>query len=258
MSKQRYVDTKFWDDNYIVECNPIEKLLYLYLLTNSLTNILGIYEISIRRIVFDTKIDKDMVIKILERFNTDNKIKYSNGYIAIKKFVKYQADNPKINKGIELLLKEVPVDLIKWIDIDFNRLDIKEDSLYIGLDKTSEDLNYSNPNPNPNIKEGQALLNKPKSKTDLLEFNFTDKCWYELTDWRIKKFQGKFPMLSINYLLEDEFKTKLLSSPKEYKEIIETLYKGNIEDLVWAWLGQAKKFYLKDHPDYKEERKKLK
>ena len=150
ISKKRYVDTKFWVDNYIVERDPIEKLLYLYLLTNTLTNILGIYEISVRQIAFDTGIDKDMVIKILERFKKDNKIRYIDGYIAIKKFVKYQADNPKINKGIELLLKEVPIDLIEWIDIDFNRLDIKKDSLSIGLDKTSSDSNYSNSNSNSN------------------------------------------------------------------------------------------------------------
>jgi len=151
LSKQRYVDTKFWDDNYIVERDPIEKLLYLYILTNTLTNILGIYEISIRRIAFDTGIDKDMVIKILERFEKDNKIKYSNGFIVIKNFVKHQANNPKINKGIELLLKETPVGLIEWIDIDFDRLDITRDSLYIGLDKTSKDSNYSNPNLNTNL-----------------------------------------------------------------------------------------------------------
>jgi len=150
MSKNRYINTKFWIDNYVVERDPIEKLLYLYLLTNTLTNILGIYEISVRQIAFDTGIDKDMVIKILERFNKDNKIRYIDGYIAIKNFVKHQANNPKINKGIELLLKEVPIDLIEWIDIDFNKLSITKDSLYIRLDKTSKDSNYSNTNSNTN------------------------------------------------------------------------------------------------------------
>jgi len=29
MSKKRYVDTKFWDDNYIIEKDPNEKLLFL-------------------------------------------------------------------------------------------------------------------------------------------------------------------------------------------------------------------------------------
>lgn len=122
MSKKRYIDTKFWDDNYIMGRDPIEKLLFLYLLTNTLTNIVGIYEISLRRIAFDTGIDSEMVKKILERFEADNKIKYDNGWIAIKNFIKHQLDNPKINVGMEALLKEVPAHLIEWVNIDYDRL----------------------------------------------------------------------------------------------------------------------------------------
>jgi len=97
-------------------------------------------------------------------------------------------------------------------------------------------------------KPATPLLNKPTKEP--LEFSFTDKCWYGLDDWRIKMYQGKYPMLSINYYLEDLFKSKFLEKPKEYKELIAIKYKGNVEELVWAWLGQAKKFYLRDHPDY--------
>ena len=148
----------------MINKDPIEKLLFLYLLTNQETNILGIYEISIELIAFDTGIDKDMIIKILTRFKEENKIKYENGFIAIKNFTKHQADNPKINQGIISLLRQTPKELIKWVDIDFNRLGIKEDSLYIGLDRTSKDLNYSNLNlnlnPNPNLN--------PNSEKDTL------------------------------------------------------------------------------------------
>ena len=56
------VNTKFWDDTYIVTLDPIEKLLYLYFLTNPLTNICGIYEIQLRRVAFDTGIDKEVVV----------------------------------------------------------------------------------------------------------------------------------------------------------------------------------------------------
>jgi len=68
MSKLRSVNTKFWDDTFIVDLDPKEKLLFLYLITNSLTNLLGIYEISIRKISFDTGLTPEMVQKGLERF----------------------------------------------------------------------------------------------------------------------------------------------------------------------------------------------
>ncbi len=121
MSKKRYVDTKFWDDNYIIKISSIEKLLFLYLLTNTLTNIIGIYEISINRIVFDTGIDKDMVTKVLESFEADDKAKYENGWVALKNFTKHQLNNPKINAGIKALSLEVPGNLIEWANIDPKR-----------------------------------------------------------------------------------------------------------------------------------------
>ena len=42
MAKFRYVNTRFWDDSYVAELSPLEKLAFLYLLTNSLTTIAGV------------------------------------------------------------------------------------------------------------------------------------------------------------------------------------------------------------------------
>ena len=114
MAKNRYINTKFWDDNYISELDPIEKLLFLYLLTNPITNIAGIYEIPLRRIAFDTGIDSDMVKKILERFERDKKIFYKDGWIIIKNFIHHQAINPKVKKGIASLIQnDIPNDILQ-------------------------------------------------------------------------------------------------------------------------------------------------
>ena len=104
------------------------------------------------------------------------------------------------------------------------------------------------------IKEsGDSSSGKSKTKdNDPLEFSFEDKCWWGLYDWRIKMYQGAFPILTINYLFNDKWKTKFLEDPKKYKKIIKEKYEGKIEKLVWAWLMQAKKYYIKDHPGYKE------
>ena len=39
MSVQRYVDTGFWEDAWVETITPLERYLYLYLITNPLTNI---------------------------------------------------------------------------------------------------------------------------------------------------------------------------------------------------------------------------
>ena len=104
------------------------------------------------------------------------------------------------------------------------------------------------------IKEsGDSFSDKSKNKEkDPLEFSFEDKSWWGLYDWRIKMYQGAFPMLTINYLFNDKWKTKFLADPAKYKKMIKEKYEGDISKLVWAWLMQAKKFYIKDHPKYQE------
>ena len=93
---------------------------------------------------------------------------------------------------------------------------------------------------------------KSKKENDPLEFSFEDKCWWGLYDWRIKMYQGAFPMLTVNYLFNDKWKTKFLDDPSKYKKMIKEKYKGDISKLVWAWLMQEKKFYIKDHLEYEE------
>jgi hypothetical protein len=108
MAKQRYINTRFWDDSYVIDLDPIEKLLFIYFLTNPLTSIVGAYEISARRIAFDTGIDRDMVPKILKRFEESGKIFYVDGWIVIKNFIKHQSINPKIVSGIRNELMNLP------------------------------------------------------------------------------------------------------------------------------------------------------
>jgi hypothetical protein len=142
MAKLRSVNTHFWDDTYVVDLDPIEKLLFLYFLTNPLTNISGAYEISLRRIAFDTGIDSDMIVKILARFESADKMIYRDGWIFITNFIKNQSLNPKITKGIEIAAKCCP----DWIK---DRLSIGFDSLSIDYDNLNLNSN-SNTNSNSN------------------------------------------------------------------------------------------------------------
>lgn len=131
MAKQRYINTRFWDDNYIASLDPIEKLLFIYFLTNPLTEISGAYEIPLKRVALDTGIDRDMVQKILNRFADEDKIIYREGWILVTNFIKHQSVNPKIATGIESAVKRCP----EWIQ---DRLSIAYDSL------SHLNLSYSN------------------------------------------------------------------------------------------------------------------
>lgn len=116
MTKERIINTRFWDDSYIGNLDPIEKLIFIYLLTNPNTNIAGIYEIQVRKIEFDTGVNKDMVIKIFERFEKDEKIYYKNNFVIIKNFIKFQHDTPKIRRGIEIIFNALPDEIKAFYD----------------------------------------------------------------------------------------------------------------------------------------------
>lgn len=128
MAKKRYINTKFWSDNYISDLDPIEKLLFMYFLTNPFTDICGIYEISMKQVALDTGIDKqEMIPKIVNRFSRDGKIFYIDGWVYVKNFAKHQAINDKIKIGIKRSIKDVPVKImskISQLDIDYDSLSI--------------------------------------------------------------------------------------------------------------------------------------
>ena len=99
VAKQRIVNTKFWDDSYIARLNPTEKLLFLYLITNPLTNIAGVYELPLRRVAFDTGITLEEVETILKRFEQDGKLVVADGWIGIANSSNTRRSTQRSNRG---------------------------------------------------------------------------------------------------------------------------------------------------------------
>lgn len=154
--KQRYINTKFWNDNYVSELDPIEKLLFIYLLTNGHTNISGIYEVPIKVIAIETGIEVSMLNKILPRL--EEKVRYIDGYVVIRKFLKHQqTQSSLVSKGIMNCLDELDRSfLIHLVNKGF--YEVTEDianTLSIGY---TYPLNYSNSNldSNSNSKDTSA------------------------------------------------------------------------------------------------------
>lgn len=111
MSKQRMVRDSFWTDSYIERLTPDEKLLFLYLLTNPLSNVAGIYEIRAKRIGFETGYDVEVVENILQRFQRDGKILRHEDWIVIINHIKNQSLNPSIIQGCQRIFNELPPDI---------------------------------------------------------------------------------------------------------------------------------------------------
>lgn len=171
MAKTRMVNTRFWDDNYISNLDPIEKLLFLYFLTNTSTNICGVYEIPLKKVANETGLDKEMVEKIIKRFSKEKKIFYQDGWVVIQNFIKHQnTKNPKIAKGIEIELDNAPEH-------------IRKIAYVYPMDNLSHSNSNSNSNTNSNIKreperhEYNSLSYLKKiPEADIKEFEEKFKC----------------------------------------------------------------------------------
>lgn len=119
MSKQRYISTRFWSDNFVSNLEPLERYLFLYLLTNEHTNISGVYEAPLKTIAFESNLDQSLILKILKKLET--RVFYFEGWICMKNFTKHQSiGNPKIKTGIEEALKDVPQNILeKFISLGY-------------------------------------------------------------------------------------------------------------------------------------------
>lgn len=154
MAKNRLVNTRFWTDTYVLdELNPVDKLLFLYLITNPYTDISGVYELPLKVMAVETGIDRDNIVKvILPRLQRDGKIYYKDGWVAIKNFQKHQTLNPKVQKGMEEGMKKAPPELRAFMLSD--SLSIEDDSL--SHSNTNSNTN-TNTNEQPSETEGVAV-----------------------------------------------------------------------------------------------------
>lgn len=111
MSKLRSVSTSFWSDPFVEELTPYEKLLFLYLITNDKTNMLGIYEVSIKKISFDTGLNYSVIEKALKEFERLSKVKYIKNHIILVNFMKHQNYNTNMKKSAIDIYNELPNEL---------------------------------------------------------------------------------------------------------------------------------------------------
>lgn len=111
MAKLRSINTEFWADEYIGELSRDEKLLFLYFLTNPLTNIAGAYKIAQRVIKQDTGFSDAELDALLLKFDQDEKVFYYDGWLFLPNFLK----NQSLNGNMRTCALNQALDAPAWI-----------------------------------------------------------------------------------------------------------------------------------------------
>lgn len=207
MSTQRYISTSFWDDEWIHKLDPSEKLLYLYFMTNPLTNIAGVYKLSNSRISYDTGFNDNTIGHIMEKFEKAGKAYRIGEYIALPSWPKHQKweTRSKIEAGMVACLLELPEScLVRLVQIGYkyDLLDVFDtlsisypyDTNYSDIDSDSDtdiDSEAKPPKTEPMPRKKPAFIPPTieQVETYILEkqlcidpSKFMD--WYSKTDWK--------------------------------------------------------------------------
>jgi hypothetical protein len=117
MGRLRSVNTNFWLDGYISKLTPEEKLLFLYLLTCPQSNVAGVFECTLRQMVFDTGLKEQMINKTLAKFNTAGKVRRAEDYVILVNHHK----NQKLNPSMEAARKAIVANLPEYAMVVYNK-----------------------------------------------------------------------------------------------------------------------------------------
>jgi len=188
--KLRSVNTKFWEDPFVEGLKPEEKLIFLYFLTNPLTNMIGIYEITIKRISYDTGLTPERVQKALKSFESESKVFYRDNYVILPNFLKNQNLNTNMQKGAINVYDNLP----NWLKDSISEKPLKAfESLRNAMLNMNKNMN-SNVNENKNENNECELENENEKSELIYPFDSDEfkKWWNFWKEYKAKEHKFKY------------------------------------------------------------------
>jgi len=185
MANYRQIHTQIWRDNWFLDLEPDEKLLFIYLFSNDNSNLAGLYEMHERIIQLETGLDRKRINEIITKFETDEKAFYRDGVVWIVNMQKYHSNaGEKVRRNIELIIEGIPDCEVKEKYCIYNGIEL-EDTLSVPddtlsekkdtLSKIKDTLSYSKSNSKNNIKSKTEEESEPVGETnDSLWILFSD------------------------------------------------------------------------------------
>jgi len=122
---KRSISTTIWSDEWFESLDSDYKLLWFYLLSNSRTNMIGVYELpSEKRLSFEVGLSIETIRKGFELFTKDSKALFYDNYVFLVNWTKHQSYNPNMKKSALNSFYELPENVKKLlINSDLNPLE---------------------------------------------------------------------------------------------------------------------------------------
>ena len=105
----RNIDTSIWKDDWFLDLDPNEKLLFIYLFSNENTTLTGLYKINLKVIEFETNLSREFITATLDKFSAAGKVYIENSIVWVVNLRKYnQSRSPKVDARIAWELRQIP------------------------------------------------------------------------------------------------------------------------------------------------------
>lgn len=181
MSKTRMVKTTLWRKSHrFRSLNPLDRYLYLFLITNEDVELSGAYEMPMDEIAHQTGIDARSLPGMLDRLASVDLARYVDGYVVIPRYIAvHNASNMKVRKGIESSIAHLPEHIramvqpdddesdVSSCDIDVTSCDIDVEACESIGHACDSDNSNSNSNANANSKNLPAGAGPSDSPTSI-------------------------------------------------------------------------------------------
>jgi hypothetical protein len=128
MANYRQIHVSIWKDEWFLDLDPDEKLLFIYLFSNENTSLSGIYKLAFKVICFETCLDREFVKNALDKFEQAGKVYYRNGVVWVKKMRDYNRGGETVWKRILADVDSIPDCEIKRMYLDYYRKTEPEDT----------------------------------------------------------------------------------------------------------------------------------
>jgi len=113
--KTRIIHTKFWKDDFVASLTPEEKLVFNFYITNEEVNILHLYEVSEREVMFYTGVCEETLKKAKDKLEKAGKVFFKNSYVFLKNADRYEDYNTtQYLKAKENLLRQISPEVVEW------------------------------------------------------------------------------------------------------------------------------------------------
>lgn len=87
--RYRQMETRFWNDPYILRLKALEKLLFNYLIMNDFIGLTGIYELPDMTICYTLGVTLAELTKMKNKFTADNKFIFYKEWVYVVNYHKY-------------------------------------------------------------------------------------------------------------------------------------------------------------------------